>query len=146
MNKTTILAISAVFAVSMIAIIAFEVEAVKPPTEETQEIPTVISFTPMGTTNGLLTGDITRVNAILLYGDRFCGVDTITGASIMVHLYIEFATTMTVEHLPAECSGASWRIELTGNSDAVFQPGDLLVLNLRQGAGNYQEVHREQTI
>ncbi len=119
--------------------------AVKP-TTETQEIPTEISFTPMGTTSGLLTGDATRANAILLYGDRFCGVDLITGATPMVHLYIEFATTMTVEHLSGSCSGASWRILLTGNTDAIFQPGDLLVLNLSQGTGNYDEIHREQSL
>jgi len=69
MNKITILAISAVFVASILAITAFEAQAVKP-TTETQEIPTEISFTPMGTTSGLLTGDATRANAILLYGER----------------------------------------------------------------------------
>ncbi len=113
---------------------------------DTPENGRVISFSPLGTIDGVLKGDTTRHHAILLYGDTFCGVDLSIRSQVIANLYIEFATTMTVEHDSSLCSGANWKIKLDGNEDSVFQPGDVLILRFVDGDSNYGEVYREQTI
>jgi len=142
MNKTTILAIST-SAIAVLAVFAFssnEVDAIKPPTEE-QTSP-VIELRPAATSSGVLSQ---TSGAMLFYGDNLCRIIAGDGTKT---LYIEFATPATVEHQSVCISlTQSVLINLEGNVDANFQPGDILVLDRATGgATDFTEVHREQTL
>jgi len=72
----------------------------------------------------------------LFYGPELCELDRRGPITTLTH-YIEFATTTTVLDQGA-CGTPSNAINLIGG-DAVFQPGDVLIL---QGVN---EVFRQQT-
>jgi len=73
----------------------------------------------------------------LFYGPELCQVDW-RGTTAVTIAYIEFATTTTVLDQGA-CGSPSKAINLFGG-DAVFQPGDFLILQ------SVIEVYRQQTI
>ena len=124
----------------LLSAILQEVQALVGQSEQTQQ---EISFRPMGTTSGgVLIVGINHPDAILLYGDTFCGVRTTTGVRLLNNLYIEFVNPMTVMH---ESCNTFFEISLEGNTNADFQPGDVLVLVLPNDSGPYEEVYREQT-
>ncbi len=145
MNKTTILAISSVFVASILAITAFEAEA-KPPSEtSTDTIPKEIQLVPMAGKKMVFMDS--QGSSFLFYGDTLCGINLgVVTASSPRTLYIEFATTTTVEHLQlqANCDGITNndQIKLVGAIDAVFQPNDFLIVH--ESAG-WNEVYRQQT-
>ncbi len=144
MNKIAILALGAVFAVSMIAITAFEVEA-KPPQQSDSNIvisPIIQSIASQDGAIQVLDG---LGGAILYYGDTLCEIRTIDeGTGVVIH----FATETTVLHL-TDCvnQGTELLFKLEGDLDATFQSGDLLAVELNfDNPTKMVEVHREQTV
>jgi len=76
--------------------------------------------------------------AILFFGDTLCKIEG--GTSYL----IQFGMQTTVEHdNQSSCDGNGELISLEGNSDAVFQEGDILVL--RSSNGLFTEVFRDQS-
>jgi len=144
MNKIlltgTIIATVTVFA-TILATGEF-VEAAKP----ISEIPKQISLTPIGSVDGniKISGEYSPSTNLLFYGTTLCKIDI--GTSTLNHFYIEFATTTTVQDSNIGGCGVGRAIGLVGSSDAVFNQGDILVLDFQSGSGLYEEVHREQTI
>ena len=134
MNKITILAISAVFAVSMIAITAFEVEA-NPPSESEADLPLELKI--LAALNGNINPQANNI-AILFFGDTLCKIE---GGNTYL---IKFGMQTTVQHDNQSCLGNGERFSLEGNSDAVFQQGDVLVVTTSNGL--FTEVYREQTL
>ena len=75
--------------------------------------------------------------SLLYYGEELCQINPQNGA-LTNAIYIEFAGTTTVLH-QGECPSSSFKINLVGNQDAVFQPGDFLILE------DQNELFRQQT-
>jgi len=75
--------------------------------------------------------------SLLFYGSQLCQISLQNDPRLNT-VYIEFATTTTVLDL-GSCGQPSAAINLVGTQDAVFQPGDFLILQGRN------EVYRQQT-
>jgi len=142
MNKITILAISAVFVASILAITAFEVEAIKPANEteeKTETRPTELKakVSDDGRINNLFTENI------IFYGDVLCKV-TVQNDEDLV---IVFGMETTVLHMN-DCfnDGLASLFDLKNQVDSTFQKGDLLALDRGFNSLDYIEVYREQTL
>jgi len=107
--------------------------------EDKETFPTDISVA--ATTSGELFIPRERGDAILFYGDTLCRITWET----TFNLWIEFATTTTVEHMNVACPnvfGSSAPIVLDGAVDHTFEKGDRLVLSRYIGP-QWDEVFRE---
>jgi len=103
---------------------------------ETDDLP--VEFIMITTLTGMITPQGDRIG-ILFFGDTLCIIEG--GSSFL----IKFGGQTTVDHDTNTCNKFSnnHAILLEGNSDAVFQKGDILAL--QQSNGFYHEVYREQT-
>jgi len=143
MNKITILAISAVFAVSMIAITAFEVDAIKPSSDTSENTRllssnSIVRVSDDGKIWGSTNGDV------IFYGSILCKIESSAKEGIVIHFQQE---TLVKHNLNCVNNGDNdLLILLRDNIDAVFQKGDLLALDFVDAQANINEVYREQTL
>ena len=139
MNKITILAISAVFAVSMIAITAFEVDAIKPSSDTSENTRllssnSIVRVSDDGKIHGTMNGDV------IFYGSILCKTDSSTSQGTVIHFQQE---TLVKHNLNCVNNGDSdQQIVLRDSIDATFQKGDLLALD--KANEPLVEVYREQ--
>jgi len=136
MNKTiAILGIVGAFVIGTLLSVDIAT-AVKPTTETTETIQKTIDLQPVAGRN-LEVNVVDSGTSLLFYGEQLCQL-LLQNDPRLNTVYIEFATTTTVLDQGA-CGQPSASINLVGAQDAVFQPGDFLIL---QGIN---EVYRQQT-
>ena len=145
MNKITILAISAVFAVSMIAITAFEVDAIKPSSDTSENTRllssnSIVRVSDDGKLWGSVSGDV------LYYGSVLCKIATTPNPDVGIVIHFQHETLVKHNLNCVNNGDADFLILLRDNIDAVFQKGDLLALDRVDAQANLHEVYREQTL
>jgi len=143
MNKTTFfsIAIASILLISL-SILAFssnEVQAVKPPTEETvDKIPVAsgLDIQVVAVNNGHLDPSTPAfIGAKLFYGDELCRIDDIGVFGVM----FVFGGDTIVRH--QNCIGGNGQlVTLDGGTDVSFKKGDILVLDV-----SATEVFRDTT-
>ena len=145
MNKTAIYSTIIASTIAILAIFAFssnEVNAIKPPTEETVEkipISEGLDFGLVSISNGRIGSGIS--GAHLFYGATLCEFEALhTERGIL----IVFGGDTTVLHETVCVTNTSGElISLVGGTDVSFKKGDVLVL-ARSGSFNV-EIFRDTT-
>ena len=122
-------------AVLVTGIIASEFVEAAPKNQDTT-IQKTIDLQPVGGRN-LVVNVVDSGTSFLYYGAELCQL-LLQNDPRLNTVYIEFATTTTVLD-QEDCGQPSAAINLVGTQDAVFQPGDFLILK------GVNEVYRQQT-